>query len=161
MEDQGHPGEGERICQYLLDHGQDVQLHIHPNHWHYGLKQRGLPAPFTDNIADLSPADQLALLREGSDRIQRWTGRRPVAFRAGNMAASEDTLRQLEAAGILIDSSYTFPYAGGQCRFNGEQLYNGSKWYGRVLEMALSGFRQPIVSGNGPLQAARPDGNQL
>ena len=96
-----------------------------------------------------SPADQLALLREGSDRIQRWTGRRPVAFRAGNMAASEDTLRQLEAAGIPIDSSYTFPYAGGQCRFAAEQLYNGSRWYGQVLEMALSGFRQPIVSEMG------------
>ena len=145
MEDQGYPSEGEPICQYLLDHGQDVQLHIHPNHRHYGLKRSGLPAPFTDNIADLSPADQLALLHEGSERIQRWTGRRPVAFRAGNMGASEDTLRQLEAAGILIDSSYAFPYAGGQCRFNVEQLYNGSKWYGQVLEMALSGFRQPII----------------
>jgi len=149
MEDQGYPGEGERICQYLLGHGQDVQLHIHPNHRHYGLKQRGLPAPFTDNIADLSPADQLEMLREGSDRIQHWTGRRPVAFRAGNMGASEDTLRQLEAAGILIDSSYAFPYAGGQCLFAAEQLYNGSRWYGRVLEMALSGFRQPIVSEMG------------
>ncbi len=146
MEEQGHPGEGERICQYLLDHGQDVQLHIHPNHRHYGLKQRGQPAPFTDNIADLDPAGQLALLQEGSDRIQRWTGRRPVAFRAGNMGASEETLRQLEAAGIPIDSSYTFPYAGGQCRFGAGEPYNGSKWYGQVLEMALSGFRQPIIS---------------
>jgi hypothetical protein len=146
MEDQGSPGEGERICRYLLDHRQDVQLHIHPNHRHYGLKQRGLPAPFTDNLADLSPADQLAMLREGCDRIQRWTGRRPVAFRAGSMAASEDTLRQLEAAGIFIDSSYAFPYAGGQCFFSASQPYNGSRWYGHVLEMALSGFRQPIVS---------------
>jgi hypothetical protein len=149
MEEQGYPGAGERICQYLLDHGQDVQLHIHPNHRHYGLKQRGLPAPFIDNIADLSPADQLALLREGSDRIQRWTGRRPVAFRAGSMAASEDTLPQLESAGILIDSSYTFPYAGRQCHFSPEHLYNGSKWYGQVLELALSGFCQPIVSEMG------------
>jgi len=149
MEDQGYSGQGEPICQFLLAHGQDVQLHIHPNHRHYGLKQRGLPFPFNDNIADLSPADQLALLREGSDRIQRWTGRRPVAFRAGNMGASEDTLRQLEAAGILIDSSYAFPYAGGQCRFSAERLYNGSMWYGRVLEMALSGYRQPIAFERG------------
>jgi hypothetical protein len=145
MQDQGYSGEGQRICQFLLDHGQDVQLHIHPIHRHYGLKQRGLPAPYIDNIAELDPADQLAILREGSDRIQAWTGRRPLAFRAGNMGASEDTLRQLEAAGILIDSSYTFPYAGGQCSFASEQLFNGSRWYGRVLEMALSGFRQPIM----------------
>ena len=84
------------------------------------------------------------MLREGSDRLQRWTGQRTVAFRAGNMGASEETLRQLEAAGILIDSSYTFPYAGEQCHINCEQPYNGSKWYGQVLELALSGFRQPM-----------------
>lgn len=143
MEEQGNPGQGEPICQFLLDHGQDVQLHIHPIHRHYGLRQRGLLAPYTDDIADLNPAEQVAMLREGSDRIEHWTGRRPVAFRAGNMAASEDTMRQLELAGILIDSSYTFPYAGGQCRFSAEQPYNGSKWYGQVLEMALSGFCQP------------------
>jgi peptidoglycan/xylan/chitin deacetylase (PgdA/CDA1 family) len=149
MEEQGYPGEGERICEYLLDHGQDVQLHVHPIHKHYGLKQQGLPAPFTDDIADLPPTDQAAMLHEGSDRIRRWTGRRPAAFRAGNMAASESTLRQLESAGILIDSSYTFPYAGGQCLFAAGQLYNGSKWYGRVLEIALSGFRQPVVAERG------------
>jgi hypothetical protein len=145
MEEQGNPSQGEPICQFLLDHGQDVQLHIHPNHWHYGLRQRGLPAPFTDYLADLSPADQLALLREGSERIRHWTGRPPVAFRAGNMAASEETMRQLEAAGILIDSSYSFPFVGGQCRFAAGAHFNGSKWYGQVLEMALSGFRQPIA----------------
>jgi hypothetical protein len=149
MEDQGYPDEGERVCQYLLDHGQDVQLHIHPNHKHYGLKQRGHVAPFTDFIADLSPAEQLALFHEGSDRIRQWTGQRPIAFRAGNMGASEESLRQLESAGILIDSSYTFPYAGRQCRFSADELYNGSKWYGGVLEMALSGFRQPLAAEMG------------
>jgi peptidoglycan/xylan/chitin deacetylase (PgdA/CDA1 family) len=143
IEEQGYPGEAEQICDYLLDHGQDVQLHIHPNHKHFGLKQQGRPYPFTDYMADLGPGDQLALLQEGSDRIDRWTGRRPVAFRAGNMGASEDTLRQLAAVGIRIDSSYTFPYAGGQCRFSPEERYNGSKWYGDVLELALSGFDQP------------------
>ena len=86
------------------------------------------------------------MLEEGRDRLEHWTGRRPVAFRAGNMAASENVLPQIEAAGIMIDSSYSFPFAGGQCRFSVESPYNGSKWYGRVLEMALSGFRQTILS---------------
>ena len=47
MDEQGYPGEGERICHYLLDHGQDVQLHIHPNH---ALRPEaaGPAAPFTD-----------------------------------------------------------------------------------------------------------------
>lgn len=143
MDEQGHPGEAERICEYLLNHGQDVQLHIHPNHRHYGLKQQGKPYPFTDYIADLGPDEQRSLLQEGSERIRRWTGRRPAAFRAGNMGASEETLRQVAAAGIPIDSSYTFPYVGRHCRFSSRELYNGSKWYADVLEVALSGFLQP------------------
>ena len=146
MEEQGHPGAGESICQYLLGRGQDAQLHVHPNHRHYGLKQRGQLAPFTDNVSDLDPAGQLALLQEGSDRIQRWIGRRPIAFRAGNMGASAETLRQLAAAGIPIDSSYIFTDDGCRRRFAQGEPYNGSKWYGPVLEMALSGFRQPIIS---------------
>ncbi len=149
-DDQGFPGQTEPICKYLLDHGQDVQLHIHPNHLHYGLKQLGQTAPQTDQMADLDADAQLALLAEGADRIERWTGTRPVAFRAGNMGASEETLAQLPAAGLLIDSSYTFPYAGKQCRFGAEELYNGSKWYGDVLELALSGFYQRRLPGLHP-----------
>lgn len=150
MEEQGHPDQGEPICQYLLDHGQDVQLHIHPNRKHYAQYRRGEPHNRTDQMADLSPSDQLALLQEGAERLQQWTGRRPAAFRAGNMGASEETLEQLEAAGIPIDSSYTFCYAGRQCRFKPEEPYNGSKQYGRVTELALSGFRQRRYPGLHP-----------
>lgn len=153
IEEQGYPGEAERICEYLLDHGQDAQLHIHPNHKHYGLKQLGRPYPFTDYFADLGPEEQLALLQEGSDRVERWTGRRPVAFRAGNMGASEGTLVQLQRSGIPLDSSYTFAYVGRQCRFSPQEPYNGSKWYGGVLELPLSGFYQPRLPG---LRPAKP-----
>ena len=40
MAEQGYDGWGERICAYLLARGQDVQLHIHPNHNHFGLKEQ-------------------------------------------------------------------------------------------------------------------------
>jgi peptidoglycan/xylan/chitin deacetylase (PgdA/CDA1 family) len=147
MAEQGHPGQAEPICRYLLDRGHDVQLHIHPCHKFYAMKLRGEPFPATDELADLEPAAQRAFLAEGAERIERWTGRPPVAFRAGNMAASEETLRQLAAVGLRIDSSYTFVYVGGQCRFAPQEPYNGSKWYGDVLELALSGFRQPRLPG--------------
>jgi len=152
-DEQGYPGETQRVCRYLLDRGQDVQLHVHPNHWHYGLYAKGLPHPCEDAIAALPPEKQRELLAEGAARLARWTGRPPVAFRAGNMAASEATLEQLAAVGIRIDSSYTFPFAGGKCRFSAAAPYNGSRWYGDVLELALSGFRQPPVPG---LKAAKP-----
>jgi hypothetical protein len=153
IEEQGYPGEGERVCHYLLERGQDVQLHIHPNHKHFDLHRRGLPCSRSDQIAELPPHEQRALLEEGRDRMEEWTGRRPAAFRAGNMGASEQTLDQLAAVGIRIDSSYTFPYVGGQCRFADRELYNGSKWYGDVLEVSLSGFQQMKLPG---LRPAKP-----
>ena len=141
-DDQGFAGETERVCHYLLEHGQDVQLHIHPCHEQYGRVCRGqeLVRPPNDQMAELPPAEQLALLQEGAQRMQRWTGHPVDAFRAGNGGASEETLRQVQAAGILIDSSYAFPFAGGQCCFSTDNPFNGSKWYSGVLELALSGF---------------------
>lgn len=152
-EDQGFPGQTEPVCQYLLDRGQDVQLHIHPNKKHYGMKMRGEEHPRTDKIAELPVDAQLALVEEGRDRLEAWTGKRPVAFRAGNMSASEETLSVLQQAGIPIDSSYTFPYAGRQCYFSADDLYNGSRWYDGVLELALSGFLQRNLPG---LHPAKP-----
>ncbi len=149
-EEQGYPGQMDPICHFLLEHGQDVQLHVHPNHKHYGLYRQGKPYPFTDQITDLDPVEQRSLLEEGMDRLAKWTGRKPVAFRAGNMGASEDTLRQLADVGIRIDSSYTFPFAGRQCRFSPTDPFNGSRWYGEVLEVALSGFSQPRFPGLHP-----------
>jgi hypothetical protein len=146
-EEQGYPGAAGPVARYLADHGQDVQLHIHPCYNFYALHRGGQPYPRTDDFADLSAADAERLIREGARRIEAWTGRPVVAFRAGNMAASEATLPALAAAGIRIDSSYTFPFAGGQCRFSTADPYNGSKLYGEVLEVALSGLRRPRLPG--------------
>ncbi len=147
MDEQGYPGEAERICEYLLDEGNDVQLHIHPNHWHYGQKLKGEKFVFSDDMANLDEEEQHFLIKEGAYRIEKWCGRRPVAFRAGNMGASEETLKAVSRAGLLLDSSYTFPYLGGQCLFKDSEEYNGAKWYGDVLEVALSGFKQIAIPG--------------
>lgn len=155
-EDQGFEGLTEPVCSYLLDQGQDVQLHIHPNKKHYKMKMQGLDHPFADNIADLPPESQLALLQEGSERLQRWTGNPTAAFRAGNMGASEETLQQLSKVGIFLDSSYTF--LEGACRFDRKQPYNGSRWYGDVLEMALTGFYQPNLPPLHPAKKLDPVG---
>ena len=46
----GYPNQTEPICSYLLDHNQDVQLHIHPNHKHFGQYKASLPYRKTDNF---------------------------------------------------------------------------------------------------------------
>ena len=155
-DDQGFDGLTEPVCAYLLDAGQDVQLHIHPNKKHYGMKMRGLDHPFGDNIADHDPEYQFQLLQEGSERLQSWTGQRTAAFRAGNMGASEETLKQLSKTGIKVDSSYTC--SSGACRFDQTNPFNGSRWYGDVLELALSGFHQPNLPPLHPYKKLDPMG---
>jgi hypothetical protein len=149
----GYPGETEPVVQYLVEQGQDVQLHIHPNHIHYAQQQAGQLCVQSDQMADLSLEVQQQMLEEGARRLKEWSGTRPVAFRAGNMGASEESLNAMTAAGLWIDSSYTFPYIGAQCRFMEKQRYNGGKWYGDVLEMALSAYQQPKIPG---LHPAKP-----
>lgn len=149
----GYPGETEPIARFLVKQGQDIQLHVHPNHVSYGRHKEGRPYQFTDQIADLSLADQKEILTSGADLLEAWAGVRPIAFRAGNMGASEETLAVLPDAGLWIDSSYTFPYVNGQCLFKDKELYNGAKWYGDVLELALSAYRQPDIPG---LHPAKP-----
>lgn len=101
------------IFDYLLKHGQDVQLHIHPVFRYYSeLRQaqaEGLPyqlpnkAP--DLLGDFAEAVQLDLLSEATALFERFSGRRPTAFRAGCFASSHITLRCLATLGIQVDSS--------------------------------------------------------
>lgn len=158
IDEQGYAGESEPICHYLRERGHDVQLHIHPGHKFYALRQQGQNPPRSDQMADLPPDLQRSLLEEGVERLQRWTGAKPIAFRAGNMGASLETLELLAATGIPIDSSYTFAFAGGQCPFPPSDPYNGSRWYGPVLEMAFSGFYQRRIPGLKPAKVLDPMG---
>jgi hypothetical protein len=150
----GYPDQTEPVCNFLLDKGQDVQLHVHPGHVNYGFHMAGKPFPRTDKMDALPVHLQKEMIEDGASRIESWIGKKPIAFRAGNMAASENTLKLLPETGIWIDSSYTFPYLGGQCRFSETEAYNGSKWYGNVLEVALSGFRlrkMPMIKPSQPI----------
>lgn len=149
----GYPGETEPVVQHLVGCGQDVQLHIHPNHIHYSQYKADEEYQMTDQMADLTVERQAEMLIKGADLLEKWSGVRPIAFRAGNMGASESTLEAMNRAGLWIDSSYTFPYVGGQCRFQETERYNGSKWYGDVLEVALSAYQQPDIPG---LYPAKP-----
>jgi len=147
LDEQGYPGAGEAICRFLLERQQDVQLHVHPCHAAY---TPGYTGALPDFMAELAADRQRRLLAEGCQRLQRWTGRPPVAFRAGNLGASGQTLELLPAVGIRIDSSYAFPYAGSLCAIPAPQPFNGSRWYGTVLELAVSGFLQRRLPGLRP-----------
>src|SRR5215469_6814947 len=94
--------------QFLLDNGQEVQLHAHLNFFYYAQQMRdGVRPPFrTDNLADAPPAQRPELLERACELFRRAAGYFPAAFRAGNWCCDGDLLRDLRRAGIVLDCSF-------------------------------------------------------
>lgn len=74
--------------------GHDLELHTHPRPMYefYGMSRAPL-------------GEQIGILEKGMSLIEGWTGKRVIAHRAGAFSANADTLRAVEAAGLLLDSS--------------------------------------------------------
>jgi hypothetical protein len=105
------------VVACLLEHGQDVQLHLHPTQRDPEALLRGEPAPADDMHA--YPRDaQRALLREGLDLlVEAGVPRdRLVAFRAGNFGANADTWLACKEVGLRVSSNYDPGYFDVSCR---------------------------------------------
>lgn len=100
----------------IVERGHDVQLHCHTE-W---LEIAGKASPLGDrtgrNIADFSLAEQTTILEIARDTLVAAGAPPPVAFRAGNYGANDDTLRALAMVGIEYDSSHAPGIADSACR---------------------------------------------
>ncbi|ONF96922.1 polysaccharide deacetylase family protein [Sphingomonas jeddahensis] len=93
-----------RIVAAVLDAGQEVQLHAHPNWAGATLANRRAHGSF--ELIDLSADGQRELLAEAAALLVAAGAPRPVAFRSGSYSANDDTLSALAAIGIGYDSSH-------------------------------------------------------
>lgn len=113
----------DRVIHPILEAGHDVQLHCHAE-WLALAPGNELSDHIGRNIKDFPLADQQRILAYGAATLQRAGTPRPVAFRAGNYGANDDTLRALAAIEIAYDSSFPAGLAGecdigaamGDCR---------------------------------------------
>jgi len=96
----------ETMVHLILDAGQQVQLHLHPEWTNEALN------PIIENSATkrqhlryYSLAEQTQLITHGKQMLLA-AGSGPVtAFRAGSYAANRDTFSALASNGILLDAS--------------------------------------------------------
>lgn len=95
----------KRVVAAILEAGQEVQLHLHPN-WTGARKgDRGAASgPF--ELIDYGFDEQVELLRGASDMLVAAGAPEPIAFRAGSYSASDDTLGALAMLGFEYDSSH-------------------------------------------------------
>ena len=104
------------VVQPIIKRGHDVQLHIHTE-W---LSLTGAANPLGEgrngqSIKHFTLDEQRILLGRARELLVEAGAPPPVAFRAGNYGANDDTLRALAELGIAYDTSHTPGISGGEC----------------------------------------------
>lgn len=94
----------KRVIEPIIRRGHDVQLHIHTEWLEFANAN---PVGKTGhNIKDFTLDEQTELISIGCDLLERAGATKPVAFRAGNFGANDDTLRALAANRLRYESSF-------------------------------------------------------
>lgn len=97
----------EDIVGPIIEAGQDVQLHCHTEWLALAGDKSILPGKRTGiNLFEFSREDQHRILDFARNTLIAAGAPEPVAFRAGNYGANDDTLRVLAELGISYDSSH-------------------------------------------------------
>jgi hypothetical protein len=97
-----------RTIDLVRSAGHEVQLRIHPE-WLVAWPNNPFGVRQGRNMCDLDEDIQTGLVELGLEAMARCGEHGIRAFRAGNHAANETTLRALERVGIACDSSYLQP----------------------------------------------------
>lgn len=94
-----------RVVGSILEAGQEVQLHLHPNWTGAQAGDRGATyGPF--ELIDYSLAEQVDLIAGAADMLTAAGAPDPIAFRSGSYSASDDTLAALAKLEFVYDSSH-------------------------------------------------------
>lgn len=130
-----------QICRLILAHGHEVGLHVHP----VVARLDGFSDRW-DVLWEYDAATQTRLLREGREILEACGVPELVSFRAGDLAADENTLAAMSATGFPIGSNRdldrkcstrsrlneSFAVRGDIARANG------------VTDVPVTAFRSPL-----------------
>ncbi|MDG2002118.1 MAG: hypothetical protein P8J20_02185 [Novosphingobium sp.] len=91
----------------IISRGHDVQLHLHTEWLALAGAANPLGERVGDNLKQFSLEEQCALIEYARKMLIAAGAPPPVAFRAGNYGANDDTLRALAEFGITHDTSFS------------------------------------------------------
>ena len=106
------------IVRPVLARGHEVQCHVHAEWLQFAPAGNPLGLPAHRNIADYEFEQQVQLLTYARDVLVEAGAPAPIAFRAGNYGANDDTLRALRWAGMRYDTSHCPGIATSDCRIS-------------------------------------------
>ena len=99
----------------IVARGHDVQLHLHTEWLEIAGSANPLGTATGGNLRDFGFEQQCALIDYARGVLIAAGAPAPVAFRAGNYGANDDTLRALAALGIAYDTSHCPGIAQSEC----------------------------------------------
>ena len=135
--------ESRKVCEYILRRQHDVHLHLHPN-WLNFTETSPEKMRYKDNMSSYSMHEQADMLSEGKKTLSSYTGKKTVAFRAGNFAADLNTLQALDINNFAYDSSFNPALMKNDDFILRIEEYIASQ-RSNVLELPVTSFQQKIL----------------
>jgi hypothetical protein len=123
----------------IVARGHEVQLHIHTE-WLEWAKESPVGDRQGRNLRDFALDDQIALLSLARDILVRAGAPQPIAFRAGNFGADDNSLKALAAIGIGWDTSVNAAYLGSDCRISFPPGQATAARLDGVIELPVAGL---------------------
>ena len=102
----------------IVARGHDVQLHMHTEWLELAGNANPLGMRTGGNLREFGFEDQCTLLDYARGVLVAAGAPAPVAFRAGNYGANDDTLRALAALGIVYDTSHCPGISASECQIS-------------------------------------------
>lgn len=102
----------------IVERGHDVQLHLHTEWLAFAEAPTPVEGRTGRNIKDFTFDEQCRLIDFARSTMIAAGAPPPIAFRAGNYGANDDTLLALKALGIRYDTSHCAGIAGGDCEIS-------------------------------------------
>ena len=106
------------IVAPVVSRGHDVQLHMHTEWLELAGSANPLGTATGGNLRDFGFEQQCTLIDYAQRVLIAAGAAAPVAFRAGNYGANDDTLRALAALGISYDTSHCPGIAASECHIS-------------------------------------------
>jgi hypothetical protein len=105
----------EDVVGPIVARGHDVQLHLHTEWLALAGPSNPLGSKTGINIKDFDFEDQCRLIERARALLVASGAPAPIAFRAGNYGANDDTLRALVECNLAYDTSHCPGIEGSLC----------------------------------------------
>ena len=132
-------GTLSEIVKPIVARGHEVQMHIHTE-WVDWIVDSPTGSRRGRDLADFSLADQISLLGLCAELLENAGAPRPIAFRAGNYGANDNSLKALAEIGVKWDSSFNAPYLGDSCKISLPANQMKAVHHCDVIELPVSGL---------------------